>query len=291
MVMDDLIAKADILVEALPYMRKFRNKTIVIKYGGNAMVNDNIKRSVLEDITLLKYVGVNPVIVHGGGPVINETLDRFGIESEFYQGLRITTKEIMEVVEMVLVGRVNKEIVSLANKFGSQALGICGKDGNLIEAESYELDSEKEVDLGYVGQVKKINSEVLDNLIDDNFLPVVSPIGVGVEGESYNINSDLVAGHLAAALDADKLILLTNVEGILADKDDNDSLISSLTIDKAKAMMNEGKIAGGMIPKVNSCINALEKGVRRTHILDGRVSHALLLEIFTDKGIGTMVTK
>jgi len=289
--MDDLIKKADILVEALPYMRKFRNKTIVIKYGGNAMVNDEIKRSVLEDITLLKYVGVNPVIVHGGGPVISETLDRFEIDSEFYQGLRITTEEIMEIVEMVLVGKINKEIVSLANAFGSQAIGICGKDGNLIEAESYELEADEDVDLGYVGQVKKINSQVLDNLIEDDFLPIVSPIGVGNNGESYNINADLVAGHLAAALDADKLILLTNVEGILADEEDKSSLISSLNISDAKVMMEKGRIAGGMIPKVNSCINALEQGVRRTHILDGRVTHALLLEIFTDKGIGTMVTK
>ena len=289
MSMDELIKKADILVEALPYMRKFRNKTVVIKYGGNAMVNDEIMRSVLEDITLLKYVGVNPIIVHGGGPVINRTLDRFGIESEFHQGLRITTAEIMEVVEMVLVGQINNEIVSLANQFGSKAIGISGKDSNLIEAEKYQLENEA-IDLGHVGQVKQINPEVLDNLIASDFLPVVSPIGVGENGESYNINADLVAGHLAAALEADKLILLTNVEGILADKDDKDSLISSLNIADAEQMIELGKIAGGMIPKVNSCINALSEGVRRTHILDGRISHSLLLEIFTDKGIGTMIT-
>lgn len=287
--MKDLIKKADILVEALPYMRKFHDKTVVIKYGGSAMVNDEIKKSVLEDITLLKYVGVNPVIVHGGGPVINKTLDRFEIESEFHQGLRITTKEIMEVVEMVLVGQVNKEIVSLANQFGSKSIGISGKDGNLIEAEDYEL--EDDVDLGYVGQVTEINPEVLDNLINSGFLPVVSPIGVGSEGESYNINADLVAGQIAAALDADKLILLTNVEGILEEENDKDSLISSLTIEKAEDMMETGTIAGGMIPKVNSCIDALQDGVRRTHILDGRISHSLLLEIFTDRGIGTMITK
>ncbi|ADL13056.1 acetylglutamate kinase [Acetohalobium arabaticum] len=287
--MEDLIKKADILVEALPYMRKFHDKTVVIKYGGSAMVNDEIKKSVLEDITLLKYVGVNPVIVHGGGPVINETLDRFGIESQFHQGLRITTKEIMEVVEMVLVGQVNKEIVSLANQFGSKSIGISGKDGNLIEAEDYEL--EDDVDLGYVGQVTEINPEVLDNLINSGFLPVVSPIGVGSEGESYNINADLVAGQLAAALDADKLILLTNVEGILEEESDKDSLISSLTIEEAEDMIETGQIAGGMIPKVNSCIDALDGGVRRTHILDGRISHSLLLEIFTDRGIGTMITK
>nr|WP_308221588.1 acetylglutamate kinase [Fuchsiella alkaliacetigena] len=288
---DDLIKKADILVESLPYMRKFRNKKIVIKYGGSAMINEEIKESVLEDITLLKYVGVNPIIVHGGGPVINETLDKFEIESQFYQGLRITTEEIMEVVEMVLAGRINKEIVSLANKFGSQAIGICGKDGSLIEAEDYKLADSAEVDLGYVGQVKQINPKILDKLIEDDFLPVVAPIGVGENGESYNINADLVAGEIAAALGADKLILLTNVEGILADEEDRDSLISTLSIENAKSMVENGKIAGGMIPKAKSCINALEKGVRRTHILDGRVSHALLLEIFTDKGIGTMVTK
>ncbi|MCK8823465.1 acetylglutamate kinase [Fuchsiella alkaliacetigena] len=272
-------------------MRKFRNKKIVIKYGGSAMINEEIKESVLEDITLLKYVGVNPIIVHGGGPVINETLDKFEIESQFYQGLRITTEEIMEVVEMVLAGRINKEIVSLANKFGSQAIGICGKDGSLIEAEDYKLADSAEVDLGYVGQVKQINPKILDKLIEDDFLPVVAPIGVGENGESYNINADLVAGEIAAALGADKLILLTNVEGILADEEDRDSLISTLSIENAKSMVENGKIAGGMIPKAKSCINALEKGVRRTHILDGRVSHALLLEIFTDKGIGTMVTK
>ncbi|MGM0472017.1 MAG: acetylglutamate kinase [Bacillota bacterium] len=289
MSMDELIKKADILVEALPYMRKFRNKTVVIKYGGNAMVNDKIMRSVLEDITLLKYVGVNPIIVHGGGPVINRTLDRFGIESEFHQGLRITTEEIMEVVEMVLVGQVNNEIVSLANQFGSKSIGISGKDNNLIEAQSYQLE-EQEIDLGHVGEVKQINPEILENLIVSDFLPVVSPIGVGEDGESYNINADLVAGHLAAALEADKLILLTNVEGILADEDDKDSLISSLNIAEAEQMIEIGKIDGGMIPKVNSCINALSEGVRRTHILDGRISHALLLEIFTDKGIGTMIT-
>jgi acetylglutamate kinase len=287
--MEDLIKKANVLVEALPYIRRFRDKTIVIKYGGSAMVNDEIKASVLEDITLLKYVGVNPVIVHGGGPVINEVLDRFEIESDFYKGLRITTKEIMEIVEMVLVGKVNKEVVSLANKFGSKAVGLSGKDGNLIEAEDYALGDG--VDLGYVGQVKRINSEVLDNLIEDGFLPIVAPIGAGSQGESYNINADLVAGQLAAALDADKLILLTNVEGILAEENDENSLISSLTISEAKEMMAKERIAGGMLPKVNSCINALKEGVRRTHILDGRVPHALLLEIFTDKGIGTMVTK
>ena len=288
---DDLIKKADILVESLPYMRKFRNKKIVIKYGGSAMINEEIKESVLEDITLLKYVGVNPIIVHGGGPVINETLDKFEIESQFYQGLRITTEEIMEVVEMVLAGRINKEIVSLANKFGSQAIGICGKDGSLIEAEDYKLADSAEVDLGYVGQVQQINPKILDKLIEDDFLPVVAPIGVGENGESYNINADLVAGEIAAALGADKLILLTNVEGILADEENQDSLISTLSIENAKTMVENGKIAGGMIPKAKSCINALEKGVRRTHILDGRVSHALLLEIFTDQGIGTMVTK
>nr|WP_204989181.1 acetylglutamate kinase [Sporohalobacter salinus] len=269
-------------------MRKFHNKTVVIKYGGSAMVNDEIKESVMEDITLLKYVGVNPVVVHGGGPVINKTLDRFDIESEFYEGLRITTKEIMEVVEMVLVGRVNKEIVSLANRFGSKSIGISGKDGNLIQAEDYQVDDD--IDLGYVGQVKEINPEVLDNLIDSGFLPIVSPIGVGPQGESYNINADLVAGQIASALSADKLILLTNVEGILGEKDNKDTLLSSLTIDEAEDMMEAGKIAGGMIPKVNSCINALQGGVRRTHILDGRISHSLLLEIFTDRGIGTMIT-
>ncbi|MCK8827480.1 acetylglutamate kinase [Natroniella acetigena] len=285
--MEELIEKADILIEALPYIRKFSGKTVVIKYGGNAMVNQELMKSVLKDITLLKYVGVNPVIVHGGGPAINQTLDKLGIESEFHQGLRITTKEIMEVVEQVLIGRVNSQIVSLANLAGNKAVGLSGKDNNLIQAQKYKVD---DVDLGYVGEVEQINPEVLKAIINSNYLPIVAPVGVDLEGNSYNINADLVAGKLAGALQAEKLILLTNVEGIMTDPDDEDSLISRLTIKEATKMIEGNKIQGGMIPKVEACISALEAKVNKTHILDGRVPHSLLLEIFTDRGIGTMLT-
>lgn len=286
-IVEELIEKADILIEALPYIRKFSGKTVVIKYGGNAMVNQELMKSVLKDITLLKYVGVNPVIVHGGGPAINQTLDKLGIESEFHQGLRITTKEIMEVVEQVLIGRVNSQIVSLANLAGNKAVGLSGKDNNLIQAQKYKVD---DVDLGYVGEVEQINPEVLKAIINSNYLPIVAPVGVDLEGNSYNINADLVAGKLAGALQAEKLILLTNVEGIMTDPDDEDSLISRLTIKEATKMIEGNKIQGGMIPKVEACISALEAKVNKTHILDGRVPHSLLLEIFTDRGIGTMLT-
>ncbi|WP_408954469.1 acetylglutamate kinase [Natroniella sp. ANB-PHB2] len=285
--MEELIEKADILIEALPYIREFSGKTVVIKYGGNAMVNQELIKSVLKDITLLKYVGVNPVIVHGGGPAINQTLDKLGIGSEFHQGLRITTKEIMEVVEQVLIGRVNSQIVSLANLVGNKAVGLSGKDNNLIQAKKYKVD---DVDLGYVGEVEQINPEVLKAIINSNYLPIVAPVGVDLEGNSYNINADLVAGRLAGALQAEKLILLTNVEGIMTDPDNEDSLISRLTIEEATKMIESNRIKGGMIPKVEACIDALESNVNKTHILDGRVPHSLLLEIFTDRGIGTMLT-
>ncbi|MCK8817986.1 acetylglutamate kinase [Natroniella sulfidigena] len=285
--MEELIEKADILIEALPYIREFSGKTVVIKYGGNAMVNQDLMESVLKDITLLKYVGVNPVIVHGGGPAISQTLDKLGVESEFHQGLRITTKEVMEVVEQVLIGRVNSQIVSLANLAGNKAVGLSGKDNNLIQAQKYKVD---DVDLGYVGEVEQINPEVLKAIIKSDYLPIVAPVGVDLEGNSYNINADLVAGKLAGALQAEKLILLTNVEGIMTDPEDEDSLISRLTIEEASRMIEGNRIKGGMIPKVEACMDALESDVNKTHILDGRVPHSLLLEIFTDRGIGTMLT-
>ncbi|WP_026189039.1 acetylglutamate kinase [Orenia marismortui] len=285
--MEELIKKADILMEALPYMKKFSDKTVVIKYGGNAMVNKEVMASVLKDITLLKYVGVNPVIVHGGGPVISENLDKLNIKSDFHQGLRITCQDTMEVVEQALLGKVNSQIVSLANLAGNKAVGLSGKDNNLIQAKKYSVD--EEVDLGYVGEVEKINPEILETMIDNGYLPIVAPVGVDEAGASYNINADLVAGELAAALDAEKLILLTNIEGILEDPEDKNSLISRLTISEAEEMIEDKKVVGGMIPKVQSCINALKKGAKRTHILDGRMEHALLLEIFTAKGIGTMI--
>ena len=286
--MEELIKKADTLIEALPYIREFHGQTVVIKYGGNAMVDKDLMASVLEDITLLKYVGLNPVLVHGGGPAISDNLDKLGVESEFHEGLRVTNSEVMEVVEETLVGKVNSQIVALANQAGNQAVGLSGKDGNLIAAQKCE--SKNGVDLGYVGEVEKINPAVLKTVIEDGYLPIVAPVGIGAEGASYNINSDLVAGEIAAALEAEKLILLTNVEGILTDPEDPESLVSRLTTAEAESMIDQEQIVGGMIPKVQSCITALEGGVRRTHILDGRVDHAMLLEIFTDQGIGSMIT-
>ena len=285
--LEQIIEKAGILIEALPYMKEFSNKIVVIKYGGNAMVNKGIMSSVLEDIALLKQVGVKPVIVHGGGPVINQKLKKLGIKSKFHNGLRITTTEIMDVVEESLIGRVNTNILSLANSNGSSAVGLSGKDSNLIEAQKY---SSGDVDLGYVGEIKQINPNLLNSILDDGYLPVVAPIGTDENGQSYNINADLAAGHIAAALKAEKLILLTNVNGILADPEDSDSVISRLEVERAKVMIEQQRIIGGMIPKVRSCIKALNSGVNKTHILDGRLSHALLLEIFTDQGIGTMIS-
>ncbi|WP_027340669.1 acetylglutamate kinase [Halonatronum saccharophilum] len=287
--MEEFIKKADILIEALPYMKEFSGKTIVVKYGGNAMVNPEIMASVLDDITLLKYIGVNPVVVHGGGPLISQNLKRRGIESEFHQGLRITDKPTMEVVEESLIGRINTQIVSLANLAGNKAVGLSGKDSNLIQAKKYEVNGK--VDLGYVGEIDKVNPEILETVIDNSYLPIVAPVGVDKNGESYNINADLVAGEIAAALGAEKLILLTNIEGILSNPEDKSSLISRLKVEEVKEMIDEKKIVGGMIPKVRSCITALEQGVKRTHILDGRVDHALLLEMFTDHGIGSMISK
>lgn len=289
------IHKAEVLIEALPYIRTFFGKTFVIKYGGSAMTDPELKKAVMLDVILLKYVGLNPVIVHGGGPEISRTMERLGKEPVFVGGHRVTDAETMEIVQMVLVGKVNQEIVSLINKYGGKAVGLSGKDGNLIVARrrrgavSQSPASEGEVDLGFVGDVESVNPEPIRLLSEKGYIPVIAPVGVGLEGESYNINADAVAGHLAAALKADKLIMLTDVEGIFADPEDRTTLISSLRTEQAHRMIQDGQIAGGMIPKVEACIRALEGGVARTHIIDGRKMHSLLLEIFTDQGIGTMV--
>ncbi|MBO2520993.1 MAG: acetylglutamate kinase [Firmicutes bacterium] len=289
------IQKAEVLIEALPYIRTFFGKTFVIKYGGSAMTDPELKKAVMLDVILLKYVGLNPVIVHGGGPEISRTMERLGKEPVFVGGHRVTDAETMEIVQMVLVGKVNQEIVSLINKYGGKAVGLSGKDGNLIVARrrrgavSQSPASEGEVDLGFVGDVESVNPEPIRLLSEKGYIPVIAPVGVGLEGESYNINADAVAGHLAAALKADKLIMLTDVEGIFADPEDRTTLISSLRTEQAHRMIQDGQIAGGMIPKVEACIRALEGGVARTHIIDGRKMHSLLLEIFTDQGIGTMV--
>ncbi|MDS1029347.1 acetylglutamate kinase [Bacillota bacterium LX-D] len=296
MVLTD-IEKAGILVEALPYIKKFYGKTVVIKYGGHAMINEKLKKALLHDVILMKYVGMNPVIVHGGGPEINTLLKRLGKKSEFVSGMRVTDAETMEVVEMVLVGKVNKDIVAGINHYGGKAVGLCGKDANLIQAyqkfgeEVGDNGQKAIIDLGYVGEVEKINPEIIKSLISQDYIPVIAPIGVGEKGESYNINADYVAGSIASALQADKFVLLTDVEGIFTNYEEKDSLISSLNIEEVPGLIKEGTIQGGMIPKVQCCVQALNQGVERAHIIDGRVEHSLLLEIFTDEGIGTMVVK
>jgi acetylglutamate kinase len=289
------IDKAKVLIEALPYIRRFYDKTIVIKYGGSAMEEERLKRGFALDVVLLKYIGLDPVIVHGGGPQIGGMLTKIGKKSQFIEGMRVTDEETMEVVEMVLVGKVNKELVTLMNQQGGKAVGLSGKDGGLITAKKLRLaknvgkDEDPEfIDIGMVGEVKEINPEVIEALEKENFIPVIAPIGVGEEGETYNINADLVAGKLAGALKAEKLILLTDVEGVM---DEKRQLIPTLDAKQAKRLIAQNVISSGMIPKVNCCLGALEEGVTKTHIIDGRVEHAILLEIFTDVGIGTQITK
>lgn len=289
--MQMLIKKAEILIEALPYIQKLYGKTVVIKYGGNAMVNDELKNSVMEDITLLKFIGMNPIVVHGGGPEITKTLQKFEIESTFVEGLRVTDPATMEIAQMVLVGKTNKEIVSLLNNKGGKAIGLCGIDGRLIECAKRKVFSGgKEVDLGQVGEVTRINSSLLALMARDEYIPVVAPIGIGPNGESYNINADDVAGEIAAAIQAEKLIFLTDVEGVKSGGSEGE-ILSALTIKEVHALIDQKVIVGGMIPKVQGCMEALEKGVGRTHIIDGRIPHCILLEIFTYKGIGTMIMK
>ena len=289
--MENPIKKAEILIEALPYIQKLHGKTVVIKYGGNAMINEELKNSVMEDITLLKYIGMNPVVVHGGGPDINKMLGRLDIKSEFVNGLRVTDKSTMEVAQMVLVGNTNKEIVSLINQKGGKAIGLCGIDGNLIECERYRTVVDGvEKDIGYVGRITDINSRVLEVMAKDEYIPVIAPIGVGKDGQSYNINADTVAGEVAIALKAEKLMLLTDVEGVKLSKDSPD-VLHALTEAEVNELIAKNIINGGMIPKVLGCLEALNGGVGRTHIIDGRIPHCILLEIFTNKGIGTMIMK
>ena len=283
-------AKAQILSEALPYIRRFHGKTIVIKYGGNAMTDDQLKASFAEDVVLLKLVGMNPVVVHGGGPQIDDVLKRQGKKGEFIQGMRVTDRETMDVVEMVLGGLVNKDIVNLINRHGGRAVGLTGKDASLIRARKLLLpnpDNEQDmIDLGQVGEVASIDPEVIALLETREFIPVVAPIGVGEQGESYNINADLVAGKLAVVLKAEKLVLLTNTPGVL---DKNGNLLTGLTPRKIDALVADGTLSGGMLPKIASALDAAKSGVNSVHIIDGRVEHALLLEILTDQGVGTLI--
>lgn len=295
--MNSVIQKAEVLVEALPYMRTFVGKTFVIKYGGSAMEDEALKQSICLDLVLLKYIGIHPVIVHGGGPEITRAMQKLGKKPVFVNGLRVTDAETMEIVQMVLAGKVNKEIVTLLNQHGGKAVGLTGKDGDMIIARKRPAEvcvdpstgEPVTVDLGYVGDIDRVDTALLAALSREGYIPVLASIAVGYDGESYNINADYVAGEVAQALKAEKLIVLTDVEGILEDPQREDSIISSLTVAKARQMVASGQIDGGMIPKVEACIRAVEGGVTRTHIIDGRLLHSMLLEIFTDEGIGTMV--
>ncbi|MBP3336816.1 MAG: acetylglutamate kinase [Clostridia bacterium] len=287
--MQELIKKAGILIEALPYIQKLHSKTVVIKYGGNAMINEDLKHSVMEDVTLLKYVGINPIVVHGGGPDISAALKTYNVESRFEHGLRVTDEQTMRVAQMVLVGKTNKEIVSHINEKGGKAIGLCGIDGKLIECEKLTEDEDgNPIDVGFVGKIKKINTKILNTIASDEYIPVIAPIGVDENGQSYNINADTVAGAVASALEAEKLIFLTDVEGV---KDKEGNVIYEILDSDIHPLIEDGTISGGMIPKVLGCLDAIKQGVKRVHIIDGRILHSILLEIFTDTGIGTMFRK
>jgi acetylglutamate kinase len=282
--------KAKTLAEALPYIKRFFDKTIVIKYGGNAMTDKHLKECFAKDVVLLKLVGMNPVVVHGGGPQINEMLDRLGKKGEFIQGMRVTDEETMDVVEMVLGGQVNKEIVNLINQHGGKAVGLTGQDGNFIHAHKLMMedmnDPTKFIDIGQVGEITAIDPSIINFLDTGDFIPVVAPIGVGKDGETYNINADVVAGKLAEILNAEKLILLTNTPGVL---DKNGELLTGLTPKQIDDMVADGTLSGGMLPKISSALDAARSGVKAVHIIDGRVEHALLLEVLTDEGVGTLI--
>jgi acetylglutamate kinase len=286
---------ARVLTEALPYIHRFAGKTVVIKYGGNAMIDEDLKSSFARDIVLMKAVGMNPVVVHGGGPQIGRVLQRIGKQSEFIDGIRVTDSETMDVVEMVLGGLVNKEIVTLINRHGGQAMGLTGKDGPLINArkltfvrQAPEMNVPEIIDVGHVGEVASVNAAVIDLLVQGNFIPVIAPIGVGADGQSYNINADVVAGKVAEVLGAEKLILLTNTAGVL---DREEKLIPRLTVADVDRLIGEGVIYGGMLPKIRCALSAVQGGVRSAHIIDGRVQHAVLLEVFTDEGVGTLIRR
>ncbi|MFK5893963.1 MAG: acetylglutamate kinase [Pseudomonadota bacterium] len=284
---------AHVLIEALPYIKKFKGRTIVIKFGGNAMIDVTLKNNFAQDIVLLKLVGLNPVIVHGGGPQIGELLKRVGKESKFIDGMRVTDTETMDLVEMVLGAQVNKEIVSLINQHGGSAVGLTGKDGHFIKAhklkfkkKSLSMNVPEIIDIGHVGEIENIDTNLIDILVNSDFIPVIAPIGVGNDGQSYNINADLVAGKLAEALNAEKLILLTNTKGLL---DKNERLLTGLSVERVDELIADGTIQGGMLPKIKCALDAVQNNVCSSHIIDGRIDHAVLLELFTDEGIGTLI--
>ncbi len=284
---------AHVLAESLPYIKRFQGKTVVIKYGGNAMVDEKLKKSFARDIVLMKLVGIDPVVVHGGGPQIGKLLERLGKSSEFVQGMRVTDSETMDVVEMVLGGLVNKDIVNLISQHGGRAVGLTGKDGGLIRAsklqltnDAPELEAPEIIDIGHVGEVESVDASVVDMLVNGGFIPVIAPIGIGSDGRSYNINADLVAGKMAEVLQAEKLILLTNTAGLL---DQEGNLLTGLSAARVAELEADGTIHGGMLPKIHCALDAVNAGVKSSHIIDGRVQHAVLLELFTDEGVGTLI--
>jgi acetylglutamate kinase len=283
--MDKWIEKGDVLIEALPYIQRFNRKIIVVKYGGSAMLDEDFMTSVIQDITLLKLVGFKPIIVHGGGKAISKHIDRLGMDTQFINGLRVTNDETLEAAEMVL-NSVNKKLVQIVQKLGVRAIGISGKDGNLLTVKKKLSDGE---DIGYVGEVTKVNADILYDLLEKDFLPIVCPIGLDEEFHGYNINADDAASAIAEAVNADKLAFLTDIEGVYMDINDPGSVISEMTVSEAKKMIADGVIQGGMIPKIKNCMDAIHNGVHRVHIIDGRIPHSILLEIFTNKGIGTAI--
>ena len=291
---EEAITAARVLSEALPYIRRFNGKTLIIKYGGNAMIDNELKSSFARDIVLMKTVGINPVVIHGGGPQIANLLKRVGKESKFISGMRVTDSETMNIVEMVLGGQVNKDIVNLINQHGGRAIGLTGKDGTLLRAKKLNITQESEetkaseiIDLGHVGEVTNVNRKVVDMLVDGDFIPVIAPIGVDEKGQSYNINADLVAGKVAEFLKAEKLILLTNTAGV---QDKGGKVLTGLTVEQVNALIRKGIIYGGMLPKIQCALDAVKAGVSTAHIIDGRIPHAILLEILTDKGVGSLIS-
>lgn len=275
--------RSEILVQALPYIQKYQNKTVVIKYGGNAMINEELRDAVMTDIVLLRSVGVNVVLVHGGGPEISEMLNRIGKESRFVDGLRYTDKETIDVVQMVLAGKVNKHLVQLISKHGGKSIGLCGLDGDMIKARKYT-----KADIGFVGEITEINTDVINHILENKYIPVISSVAAGENGEVYNINADTAAASLAAALHAEKLLLMTDISGLLMDKEDESTLIHDVQVSEIPSLKSQGVISGGMIPKIDCCVEAVRRGVLQTNIIDGRIPHSILMELFTDEGFGTM---
>lgn len=275
--------RSEILVQALPYIQKYQNKTVVIKYGGNAMINEELRDAVMTDIVLLRSVDVNVVLVHGGGPEISEMLNRIGKESRFVDGLRYTDKETIDVVQMVLAGKVNKHLVQLISKHGGKSIGLCGLDGDMIKARKYT-----KADIGFVGEITEINTDVINHTLENKYIPVISSVATGENGEVYNINADTAAASLAAALHAEKLLLMTDISGLLMDKEDESTLIHDVQVSEIPSLKSQGVISGGMIPKIDCCVEAVRRGVLQTNIIDGRIPHSILMELFTDEGFGTM---